>query len=328
MQKLSLNPKVWTTAAIIVILGLVVLFIFGTYNAQYKNSISNLSAKLEFIIHVWIILAVFIIYKKNSQDQRKILTWFLMINLGLLLNDCTFYTMVYIRKTLVINDSLLMFILNYTPLSLWIASSIIFLYLVLTRFIISIKRFLKLFGLLLLINIVIMYLFLSALHYAFTISSWQSFSQIILVWAQLIIYDIAIICLIYTENNGISFFLIGLIVLVSGDILIIDSIIAQESTLIFSGELLWLLGLIFMLFGTWLIIFSNNYDINKWFQRNNTIKNRLAFWSFSTSTGGFLFFFVLAYSMSIIDKSFFAELPLFIMIYSIITVVSSIFLGN
>ena len=58
------------------------------------------------------------------------------------------------------------------------------------------------------------------------------------------------------------------------------------------------------------------------------IQSRIALWTFCISSLGFLSFFVIAYALSIVDKSIFVALPLFVMMYSVIAVVLSIFIGK
>ncbi|USQ15559.1 hybrid sensor histidine kinase/response regulator (plasmid) [Legionella lytica] len=145
---------------------------------------------------------------------------------------------------------------------------------------------------------------------------------------EFIIFDFAILCLIYSENIGISISLYGFITLISGDCFVNYSFLSQTSSLLIYGELLWLLGLIFILFGTVTILSNKNYVITNWFSRTNTIKNELAFWSFGTSILSFLLFFTIAYFFSAINKQLLLGLPLFVMMYSVIVVISSIIMGK
>ena len=68
--------------------------------------------------------------------------------------------------------------------------------------------------------------------------------------------------------------------------------------------------------------------MEKWFSRTNTIKNRLAFWSFGTSILSFLLFFIMAYVFSAINTELFLGLPIFVMLYSVIVVIFSIYMGK
>ena len=92
--------------------------------------------------------------------------------------------------------------------------------------------------------------------------------------------------------------------------------------------MLWFLGLIGILFGIFAIYKHKNYSIKNWFSRTNTIKNRLAFWSFGTTTLSFLLFFIIAYFFSAIDKQLLLGLPLFVMMYSVIVIIFSIHMGK
>jgi len=146
--------------------------------------------------------------------------------------------------------------------------------------------------------------------------------------SEFIIFDLAILSLIYSENRGFSLSLLGFITLISGDFFVNYSFLSQTTSLLHYGELLWFLGLIFILFSILFIHKNKNYSMKEWFSRTNTIKNRLAFWSFGTSIISFLLFFIMAYIFSAINTQFFLGLPIFVMMYSVIVVLSSIYMGR
>ncbi len=146
--------------------------------------------------------------------------------------------------------------------------------------------------------------------------------------SEFIIFDFALLCLIYSENKGLSLSLFGLITLISGDFFVNYSFLSQTKILLNYGELLWFLGLIFIWFGIHFIHQNKNYSMKTWFSKTNTIKNRLAFWSFGTSIFSFLLFFMMAYFFSAVDKQLLLGLPLFVMMYSVIVVTLSIYMGR
>lgn len=312
----------------LILMGWVFLFILGSYIPKYTGTVEKLSAQLEFIVHILILIPVFYIYKHLSRSDKKIFFWFIAINVGLLINDLTFYFLVYLKKTLVTNIPFLVFLLNFFPLLIWILSAIVFLSKTLLNGLISLKNFFKILAYSIAVNLIIIYLFLSSIHYAFHIFSWQSTSQIVLVCMQFLIFDAAIFCLIFSENTGWSYFLSGLTTLISGNLFVVYCIASQTANFLIYGELLWFLGLLLMMFGVWIIYNGKSFVLSKWHRETNSIKSRLVFWSFSISIGSFLLFFLIAHSFSIIDEKVLLGLPFFIMLYSMIVIIFAIFLGK
>ena len=293
-----------------------------------SDKISNFSSQVEFVIHFFTLLGIFPLYARVDSEDRKILKWFLLANACLFLNDLSFYFAVYFPNNYILSTSFFTFSLGYIPYLIWISSLMIFLSKVLVRDIFSLFDFFKALPFFIIINLLITFLFFSSIHYAFNYLSWASILHIISFMSEFIIFDFALLCLIYSENNGLSLFLLGFITLISGDFFVNYSFLSQTNTLLHYGELLWFLGLIFILFGIFVIHKNKIYSIKKWFSRTNTIKNRLAFWSFGTSILSFLLFFIIAYLFSAINTQLFLALPLFVMMYSVIVVILSIYMGK
>lgn len=143
------------------------------------------------------------------------------------------------------------------------------------------------------INFVVILLYSTSIRYAFGVGSWQSISQFINSTVELIIYNLSILCLIYAENKGLSLILSGTVILLSGDFIINYSYLSQTNIETY-GELFWFLGLILITYGTILIKQEAKKGVTiSWFRNANTIKSKLAFWSFSISIINIIPFFVL-----------------------------------
>lgn len=172
------------------------------------------------------------------------------------------------------------------------------------------------------------FLCLSSIKYALGAFSWESILQILSYIAESLIFDLAILGLIYSESKGLSLLLSGLVILVSGDFLIDYSYLSQTNNFTSYGELLWFLGLLIILFGMYVIEHQKAYIIKNWLREINTIKSKLAFWAFSISMINILPIFMLAYFFSPLSKEVFLVLPLFLMIYSVLIVILSLFVGK
>ncbi|ASQ44717.1 sensor histidine kinase [Legionella clemsonensis] len=187
--------------------------------------------------------------------------------------------------------------------------------------------FFKFIAIILIFNFLIFVLFFSAGEHAFTYFSWEFISHVLSFIFEFIIFNFALVCLIYSENSGFFLSLSGLMILISGDFFFNYSFLSQTNFLLPYGELLWYLGLILIFFGILNIKINRNYKIKFWFSQANSIKNKLAFWSFGTSISSFLLFFLAAY-FSGIEKNLLPVLPLFVMFYSIVVVIFSIYMGK
>ncbi len=273
-------------------------------------------------------VTIFLLYTKINLEDRIIFKWFVLANVFLFINDLTFYLTVYYPKNHILSNIFLTFALGYTPYIIWISSIIIFLSKIFIRDIFNLFHFAKALPFFILLNLIITFLFFSSINYEFHYYSWENISHIISFMSEFIIFDFALLCLIYSENKGLSLSLFGLITLISGDFFVNYSFLSQTKILLNYGELLWFLGLIFIWFGIHFIHQNKNYSMKTWFSKTNTIKNRLAFWSFGTSIFSFLLFFMMAYFFSAVDKQLLLGLPLFVMMYSVIVVTLSIYMGR
>ena len=268
------------------------------------------------------------LYTKTRLKDRAILKWLFLANIFLFLNDLAFYFSVYLPKKYVLSSSFYTVALGYIPYLIWILSITIFLSRILLRNILNRLNFFKMLPFLLIINALITFLFFSSISYAFHYLSWESISHVISFMSEGVVFDLALLCLIYSEEGSLSLLLLGFITLISGDCFVNYSFLSQTTNLLKYGELLWLLGLIFILFGIALLNRNKSYSVKTWLSQTNTIKNRLAFWSFGTSILSFILFFTMAYMFSAIDEKLFLGLPLFIMMYSVVVVIFSINMGK
>ena len=293
-----------------------------------SDKISHFTAQVEFVVHFFTLLIIFPLYAKTNSEDRIVLKWFVLANVCLFLNDLFFYLAVYFPKNYILSASFFTFSIGYIPYLIWVSSILIFLSKILVRDIFNLFDFFKALPFFILINLLIIFLFFSSINHAFHYLTWEFTSHLLSFMSEFIIFDFALLCLIYSESRGFSLFLLGCITLISGDFFVSYSFLSQTSTFLNYGEMLWFLGLICILFGIFVIYQHKTYSIKHWFSRTNTIKNRLAFWSFGTSTLSFLLFFIIAYFFSAIDKQLLLGLPLFVMMYSVIVVIFSIHMGK
>lgn len=290
--------------------------------------ISKFGAKFEIYLHFFILAPTFLIYKNIKFDDKKIFKFLVLTNVFMFLNDLIFYIIIYPHNHLLIKPTFSALMIDYIIFFVWIFSVIILLAKILIRDILNIRNFLKTLVAPVAINVVTMFLFFSPANFAYGFFSRQTALQIFSAAVQFIIFDFAILCLICSKNRGVSLFLSGLVVLISGDLLTNYSFVSDTSFLLAYGELLWLLGMFFIWFGLLIIQRDKAYDMKIWFRNINTIKSQLALGAFGVGLLSFLPLFVIAYYFSIVNRKLFLGLPPFIMIYSVIIVLLSIFFSK
>lgn len=293
------------------------LFFLKISSAISAIKISNIAAQAEFLIHFFTLLTVFPLYVNATLENRKILKWFLIANISLFLNDLAFYIAVYFSNHYILSTSFPVVALGYIPYLIWIGATIIFLTKLLAHNIFGIAKLSKSLPFFLCLSLITIFLFFSSINHVFSYFSWERVSHAISFICEFIIFNATLLCFIYSENNGFSLCLFGLITIISGDFFINYSFLSQTTSLLSYGELLWFLGLILILFGSRLLYQNKQYIVRDWFSRTNSIKNRMALWSVGTSMSSFLLFFLMAYLFSAIDKQLLLGLPIFILLYSI-----------
>jgi hypothetical protein len=243
---------------------------------------------------------------------------------GLFLNDFAFYILIYFFDNDNFNLPVISFILDIIPYSIWIVSVLFFLASLLKTSDFSWGNFVKFFSILLLINFLILCLFFHSVQSSFNNFSWQNISQITSTLVELIIYDLGVLCLIYSDSKALSFIIVGLIVLISGDFILNYSFLSQTDSIATYGELFWLLGMLGIFFGM-LELQNKDFIIQDWLRSANSIKGKLAFWAFGISIINILPFFILAYLLSPLNKTVFLILPPFLMLTSVAVVILSLF---
>lgn len=304
------------------------LFLIRVYDIKEVHNISHISAQAEILVHILMLYVVFRIYQNNNDTDKKVLKWLVIAAVGLFLNDLAFYLVVYKPNNYLINLSANNFIFDMIPFGIWVFAIISFLSKILINNILGLRRFIKILSFFIVINFIVIFLCLSSIKYALGAFSWESCLQILSYLAESIIFDFSILCLIYSENKGLSLILSGLIILISGDFLIDYLYLSQTNVFEGFGELLWFLGLLIILFGMLTIDRKKQYHIKQWLRVVNTIKSKLAFSALVISIINILPIFVLAYFFFPISKDVFLVLPLFIMMYSIVVVVLSRAIGE
>jgi signal transduction histidine kinase len=308
------------------------LFSIKVFIPNLQDSVSSANQIFESIIHVFLILLGLKIYTKLSAGNKVIFKWFIITNIFFFLNDAVFYLFIYLPVEHIHFSKeiylLWKILLNNIPFIVWLIAIIIFLSKILIRDIISKQLFFKIMVCLIGFNLIVITLFLLPVGFYVSTETIHNLFLISGFFIESIIFDLAILCLVYSKNKGISLILSGFIVVITGDFLITYCWLAKIEDLYGYGSLLWFLGMILIFWGILSINYYKSYDIKLWFRSNGSIKSKVSFWAFGISATSFLLFFIIAYVFSFISKQAFIALPVFVMFYTIFVICLSVYMGE
>lgn len=310
------------------------LFFVRVLSTTLVNFSDNAIQIFEIIIHLFLIYQNWILYKHLSGENKKILLWLLVTNIFFLLNDSSFYFVIFLKSSgslhLMSTDySYLQLYLNNVPYSIWLITITIFLSLMLVKFTINIELYSKLMLILFALNIIIITYYWMPVNFNNSILTYMHSAFLILSSVvEMIIFDLCILCLIYSRTKSFSIFLSGVVIVICGDFLNTYGRMSQIEYLFKYGDSMWCLGMLFMLYGQTLASEMKEYSIRNWFNDYSNIKCRISFWSFSITLFSFIAFFLIADWFHLLNSQTFVMLPLFIMFYSILIVILSLKMGK
>lgn len=305
-----------------------VLFLNRVFLWQNSGVISRFASQADILINFLTLISTFKIYKKMNTENRNILIWLVGVNVMLGISDVSWYSTIYLNNLYPVHPKSIQFLVNIVTVYIWDIFSIVFLFTLLNKYILQIKFQIKMLFLFGLIDTIIIFIFLLCMHSMGEYFTPLNMIQVSTLVIYVIVFNFAILCMIHAENTGLILFLSGMVILISGDFFCFYSTISQTSVLLSYGELLVLLGILFNWFGTLIIYHNGDYEIKNWVRKNTAIKSKLAFWGFMAGITSFLLFFIIAYVFSLINQEVFLGLPLFIMIYSVIVVIFSLYMGK
>ena len=289
---------------------------------------SRFISSLITIPQICLLWASITVYLSSAKRDKKVFFWFLIAIIALTMNGLNFYYFIYIKKYSITKIPFYLFLSYYVPFIIWLTSAIVFLSKILVPRILRIKNFFKILFMFFIFNFIVMFLFFSSLKDEFLVLSGVVVSQAIACTYKLVLFDLGMLCLICVEDAGMLVLLSGISMLISADFLFNYASVAKAGNVLVYGELVWLVATFLMFAGALIIIKRESYNLEGSFRRTNAIKSHLIFWTFGVSIVSFILFFVAAYFFSLINKVVFAGLPFFIMTYSVILVILSVFMGK
>jgi hypothetical protein len=171
-----------------------ILLLMQAYEMLPSEKISQIYAQIELFLHIFMLAISIKIFSSVIGNERKILFWLCLTNLGLFLNELSFYITIYFFENHHFNLSPINYVINMTFSFVWNISILIFL-LHLIKDAFTLKKFIQIFSVLMLINFAVICLFFDSVPAVFNYLSWQNISQAISSLTELIIYNLSIFVL-------------------------------------------------------------------------------------------------------------------------------------
>src|SRR5579863_3630328 len=155
----------------------------------------KLIAQLEFILHFLILFYNFkLFYRSQHSYKQAVLFLIFLINLDLLINDFTYYLIVYQNQFVLIYTHTIIFSVDAAVSLLWMLFSIVLLWMLLKQLLAmhALKKG-ELLLFILLSTIIIFGCFIKSVHqYSLAIDSWKLWLGITYVYIRVLIIGMAI----------------------------------------------------------------------------------------------------------------------------------------
>lgn len=293
-------------------------------NGSHDQAITSFTNTIDPIVDILIFIGAISLYKKIAPSNKKVVLLFIFSSIFLFLCDSSFFTAVYLGKISKINAISILAV----PFLLWAVSLISFYIMIIKQRVLNTHYLLIFFLVCFIKDITIIVLYFSSAGPALKLFSFQGIYQVSSATLVLFLFDLAILCLIYSNLRSIQYFLAGNILIFAGDTWLKYAYVTRNMHILPIGDLFWLLGLVTTCFGVYLILTERAYNIDHWFRKTSSIKTRLVFCTFGITLISFAIFLILESMFSIINKEIFVGLPFFFMTYTAILVIVAIFIGK
>lgn len=278
---------------------------------------------IELILDIPITYFSWVIYKKLEENKP---IFFLFLSFAnLILTDAGFYFVYYIvnfRDSSNIWNSLYML-----PFLVFLLGQLVFWASTIKQNIFLNANRSYIVSLFLILSLFAMAIFIMSTTWKVNIFSYVGFYDVLTAILEFIIFDLAILSLVCSNNLGINFISSGIIILIATNLwekYIFSSGRWSEFNL---SEIFWLLGQIILIFGLHYININKSHPIS-WMNSLKKIKSQISLWIFSLMNLSFLALFFAGYFSGLINKNSLMSLPFLMMIYALVIVLISNYIGS
>ena len=303
--------------------GFVLLFshlMLGQYSSYGDHGfyLSELLLDIVIMVFSWRVYC-------RAEVAAKLYFFFLFLSyVSCFLTDINFYTifiLLKVKKPSNLYDSFYLL-----PFLGYVLFQLCFWYGVTSKFLLGNANKVRTFLLFFLVNLIAIIVFIITSEWKVDFFSYLGLYQVISGAFELIIFDLAALSLICSRNRGVYFISSASIILLASNFWEKYLFLNQKMNVFDYSEFFWFLSLILSIIGLFLL--SQKTEMKSWFRSLKGIKSQVTLWIFGLCVLSFLLLFLVAYHFSIINQESFVSLPFLIMIYSVIVVLLSNFIGN
>lgn len=326
------NLKLYIIAALVIWMG---LSLCRHFIPQSEFLIYRIFEVTDLCFETFAAIIAMKIYQNVSFEDKKLIKWLLFETIALFCTDVVWYIGDF--RSSIFNMNLSRFIfatLNSIGFIFWGVSNGIFVLKILHKYVLSIKKRIKTILVLILIDVIITALYVYSVVKHLPMFPHVNHLQIGILFTleiiielpiRLLIIDVVIICLIYSESIGLILYSVGSILLTSNYSFGMYALISNKADLKFLvyADILWSVSLLFYLCGIFLLFKEKNINVSSWIRRDTSLRGKIVFSSFLIYTLVFSFTFILFYlflNISILQVfcivvSYAVSLPIIIYIF-------------
>jgi len=303
----------------------VIIFFWPIFNITYLPKASLLIANIELFIYFYMIYIAIEFNKHLGIADKRVFKWLTISSIALFVKNLSYYILFDIYQ---LTLPIIWHIYFNITLGCWLYACTVLFLKILMQNIMKISLFLKIISVLLLMNLIIIAIFDVSLTWTINRFYFLGVYEISKAFFALMVFDVAILCLIFSKEIGVQFFISGIIVSIAGDFWNTSHFIENTLNVQIYGELCWFLGATLICLGIVFLKANQSFTVSNWFKNIGSIRSRLVLWTFNVAIVSFFIFFTFAYLFQIIKSSFLSNLPFFAITYSVIVVLLSLFVGK
>ncbi len=309
-----------------VIASILILFMLFFVHYFLHYPVINFCHQLDVAFDIINIILAYKIYKNAEPDNNKIALYLILSILFLFMLQISYllvygplhlYSYVSIRYTYNVIHYLYYFFTLMCLTKVFIQS------------IVQKRQIMFIFFLFSIIDLsVFTYFSLYSHYYVWDNLTAQQVVRIVQSCIEILVFNVAILWLIYSKNIESSILATGYVILAGAEFMITSCYISKVMYLLDYGDILWAGGGIFIALGMLMTTHKQNYNTVNWVKTNMSIRGRLTFWAFAIAFLSLIIFFIIVHHFATISPQFFIFFPTIIISYSLIVVFFSILVGT
>lgn len=319
-----------------------ILLFFCIKNNNISPYQENITAGLEIIFQLSTTIILTNSYinldKNTDKENRYNFLFFLFMNISLFITSLLAFTSFYLSEANLIgfkqikhlqDQSYHSIMLFYVPHMIYAILSLIFFTKLIKKNKLKNKKLKFQTTTFFIITFSCIILYVISLNYTYNILNNINIWHTMLLLIDYILFNVLLLGLIYAETINAFLVILAGILIVTGRFFVTYEYILNTSKIFFiTGEFLIRLGFLFLLFNALNIKQTKAYSIIKWFRNDTSIKTSFIFSIYSISMISFFIIHLIIIFFEPSPKILIILYPLTLMMYAVIVILVSIFIGK